>query len=317
MFEILIPNRVKAETNKRYGEISSPCLPAPILETPHALPQSIEIIVRDTSQRYESTNRCTTDHRLTDLLKSYTDGIFDVTVEDIQLQNGSIVPVANTFNDAKQFAIGPRLELLEKYHGIGSQLIDLLSRSPAWIMTPDYIDGYVVDMYEHLGRTGDEDKKQRTTGLLPEFAHKFKQFSAVPKGLPYNLSKLIEDCLSRALSGSFLAEHESSEEIGFWPIATCSWYGFEPMLNKTMEKFLCQQQYDHQYRLEALQGCPDMGQASDPTWMVLDEMIIYQQECLYSTCIPPCHNATEIEDILYSVGPFARLLKYLSHDRLN
>jgi hypothetical protein len=316
MLEILIPNRVKAETNKRYGEVYSPCLPTPVLETPWALPQSIKV-VRDTGLRYENTNNCVKDQRLTDLFKSYTDGIFSVLIEDAQLYDGSIIPVANTFNDGSQFAIGPRLELLEKYHGIGSELIDLLSRSPAWIMTPEYIDEYLVDMYEHLGRVGDKDKKKRRTGLLPSFAHKHKVFSEVPKGLPYNLSKLIEDCLPRALSQSFLAATSEGEEVGYWPIATCSWYGFEPMLNKTMEMFVCQQQYDAQHRLEVLEGNPDMGQASDPTWMVLDDMIIYQQEHLYSTCIPPCHNATEIEDTLYSVGPFARLLKYLSHDRLN
>jgi hypothetical protein len=319
MFEILVPRRVQAETNKRYGEIFSPCLPAPILETPHALPQSIEVCrIKTKDEPWKLDTTGTKDQRLTELLTTYTDGIFNLDVEDVRFNDGSVAPLINTFNCASQFAIGPRLELLEKYHGIGSALINLLKVSPAWIMTPDYIDEYLVDMYEYLGRTGDNDRKRRSTGLLPDFAHGTDTFAGVPKGLPYNLSKLIEDCLSRSLDCDFISQFERLDvELSSWPIATCSWYGFEPMLDKTMEKFACSQDYDAGYRLSLLRDCPDMGQASDPTWMVLDDLIIHEQEYSHSSCISPCHTATEIEDTLYSIGPFARLLKYLSHDRIN
>ena len=184
-------------------------------------------------------------------------------------------------------------------------------------MTPDYTDEYLVDMYEYLGRTGENDRKRRSTGLLPDFAHGMDKFVGVPKGLPYYLSKLIEDCLSRSLSCDFTTKFNGEEEVSPWPIATCSWYGFEPMVDKTMEKFACSQDYDSGYRLSLLRDCPDMGQASDPTWMVLDDMIIHGQEYSHSSCISLYHEAMEIEDTLYSIGPFARLLKYLSHDRIN
>ena len=312
MLEILVKSNEKVAENQRYGETSSPCLPAPLLESPHNLPQSIEIVRQQPeTPKYEKLNPV--DEHLTGLLATYTDGIFTNDVEFVTLQDGSNVPIIDTFNASEQFAIGPRLEMLHKYHGIGTALLWLLRMSPIEIMTPDYIDSYYMDMSEMLGRTGDKDKKKRSSGLLPDWAHGCDRFKEVPKGLPYTLSKLIEDCLPHTENSEFI----DSEDIGIWPIATCSWYGFEPMVNKTMTRFACRQEYDPNYRLDCLGGYPDMGQASDPTWMVLDDMIIYHQDHLHHTCMPPCHEATEAEDMLFSFGPFAKLLNYLSHDRLN
>jgi len=315
MFEILVRSCEKATGHGRYGEASSPCLPSPLLEQPYNLPQSIEIVRQPKQERRRNkyVPQTTRDEHLSGLLATYTDGIFTEDVEFVTLQDGSNVPIIDTFNSADQFAIGPRLEMLHNRYGIGTKLLWLLRMSPIEIMTPDYIDGYYINLCEMLGRTGDKDEKERRSGLLPEWAHGCDRFKEVPKGLPYNLSKLIEDCLTHTDSSEFV----DSEDIGVWPIATCSWYGFEPMLNKTMTLFACRQEYDPNYRLDYLTGCPDMGQASDPTWMVLDDMIIYHQDHQHHTCVPPTHEPTEIENILFSFGPFAKLLNYLSHDRIN
>ena len=317
MVEILVNLSNEGARHERYGETSSPCLPAPLLEQPYNLPQSIEIVHEKDDNRfikYKHRPVYPRDEHLSSLLSAYTNGIFTDDVTFISITDGN-VPVIDTFNCADQFAIGPRLELLHKYHGVGSSMLWLLSMSPINFMLPDWIDRYFMELCEELGRCGDKDKSTRRSGLLPEWAYDYERINDVPKGLPYSLSKIVEDCLSH-VSGSM--GHESGEEcVGSWPIATCSWYGFEPLVDKTSVRFASQQDYDPSYRLDFLSDCPDMGQASDPTRMVLDHLMIYQQEYVHSTCMPLLHDATEIEDYLYSFGPFAKLLNYLSHDRIN
>ncbi len=323
--QVLVPNFEETEANKRYGETSSPCLASPLLESPTHLPQFI-VHVQEVVQeeRDEEWNNPSYDKDLTSLLKARSEGIFTDRVEYVELDDGSNIPVINTFNCQSMFAIGARLELLHNRYDIGPLLITLLKASPLWIMTPseiqDIVDWEMDAFHPRQTRVNLEVAPYNTlykgVGFYPNWVDQAS--TDIPTGLPYNLSKIVEECTENT-GRAFEPFYSDSgiDELGSWPIATCSWHGFDPFKSKVAWKILKDQQYrtgvEPKSRYEGFDTWKDQGQGTDPTWIALDKMIQDLQEYSYTTCANVHHELTEFEHDLTMFGPFAKLLKYLSH----
>lgn len=320
--QAVVPPVKEVSRGQEYGEFTSPCLTSPLLETPNAFPSFVVCSVPPTEECRYTPPVVHYDEHLTGLLKTYTNGIFSEYVNYISLSDGSNVPIINCYNSADRFAIGARTELLHNRYDIGPLLLTLLDRSPLWIMTPSEIEYYTVSEAEqyHPRQTKDSiDARycERSSGLFPDWIS--EESLDVPSGLPYNLSVLINECISK-LGRDFEHVHDYDDySIASWPIATCSWYGFEAYQSKFTNRLLQDQQFKTglppNRRAEYLPDT-DMAQATDPTWMALDRMIEEVQNHTNTTCVKQHHEPTEIEDDLHYFGAFAQLLNYLSHARL-
>lgn len=328
--QVLVPNLEETEVHKRRGETASPCLPSPLLEDPISLPRYILFHTDDLSEkaqkviRNEMWENPAYDEELTALLKARTEGIFDAKVAYAELDNGDNVPTICQFNGQAMFAVGARIELLHNRYDIGPLLLTLLSESPLWIMTPSEIKDIVdweMDAFHPRQTNVDLDNAPHVTvyqggKYYPDWVE--QRSSDVPKGLPYNLNKLIEECVENT-GRKFEPVWDETNGLGNWPIATCSWYGFDPFKSKVAWKILQDQQYrtgvSPQDRYDGFNTWKDQGQGTDPTWIALDKMIQDLQEYSYTTCATVHHELTEFEHDLTMFGPFAKLLKYLSHAR--
>tara|TARA_Y100000004_G_C8944240_1_gene425564 strand:+ start:1225 stop:2193 length:969 start_codon:yes stop_codon:yes gene_type:complete len=319
--QVLVPSIPKAETNKRYGEASSPCLPSPLLEHP-SFPDEIILLDQAFTESAPYADHLSYDKHLSDLIKTYTDGMFEERAHYVTLDDGSNVPLIDTYNSADAFAIGARCELLHHHFDIGPLLLTLLDRSPLYIMTPQEINEAFQMEIEgvHPRQTDDKSREWQCNDngwdhIYPDWIN--IRSMDVPTGLPYNLSRIIEACMET--DRVFEHPYALGEEIASWPIATCSWYGFEPLIPKAGIAILEDQRYrtglEVKRRLEYMPD-PDQGQGTDPLWMVLDAMIVHAQECSHSTCARIHHEPTEIEDDIYQFGPYSKLLKYISHGRI-
>ncbi|MEK9984514.1 MAG: hypothetical protein VW879_07210 [Opitutae bacterium] len=314
MVHVLVPPSGKTETNKRYGGDDSPYLPSPLLELPTLLPQFIQ--APGLAKQLEERSSYTDEHRdehLTGLLATATNGIFDYEVAHISVESG-VFPIINTYNNESRFAIGARTELLHNRFGIGPFILSLLADAPLWVLTPHDIDALVSFS---IGSHDKEGNKVGGTGLYPSWVHD-EDYELKVDGLPPVLTELLTECHNNRKSTDWFLGDE--EEVGRWPIATCSWYGFEPYKSRKTHRFLLEKQY--------ATGCPpsermevqppgDQGQGTDPLWIALDDFCEHAQNYCYSSCMPIYHEATEPELTIQSFGPFAKLLKYLSHGTIN
>ena len=325
--QVIVPPISKVADNQRHGDITSPCLASPLLETPCAFPTSIHVKrkVKKTSFQKSLERKKSSlffkDESLSLKVKIHTDCIFKEKVNFISLKDGSNVPIINTYNSADRFAIGARLEMLHNRYDIGPLILTLLDSSPLWIMLPEEIEEWSQHEFEMFHPRQTKEGKYKwniqSTGLFPDWI-KEKSLD-VPKGLPNHLHNLIGDCLAK-MGRSFEQVWDDEEyEVCSWPVATCSWYGFECFESKLTYKILCEQQYktglSPDSRMEYF-AMPDMGQKSDPTWMALDRMIEHVENHSHCTCVKLHHSLDDIEKDIEYFGAFAKLLKYISHARL-
>jgi hypothetical protein len=107
--------------------------------------------------------------------------------------------------------------------------------------------------------------------------------------------------------------------IDAFPFLFCGWYGrTEPWTDKRIiRKVLSNHDYSisPESRVEILLEQPgDQGQGDDLTWLVMDDLYKFNENTTDQTCMPECHTMDEAEDILRRFGPFAELIKYISHE---
>lgn len=314
MVNIIIPHCKKHEGIERNGGIVPPFRPSPHLETPDLLPQHIIIDGHFKSKRTEYITSSADPH-LTEYLN-------DIVLSNLASFNRKIVveyvtspkgnfPILNTMDGQFAVAIGARCEMLHNQFGIGSHIMYLLDRSPVWIMTPHEIDECLKI-----------DCESRTEGseLFPDWVAP-KKMDILPDNLPSKLFDILKLC-EQATSSPFHVNYYKKEEeydIGRWPFVTCAWYGFEPYIGKRLKRatlsnynFRCGP--DARFR-EILSRNKDQGQGTDPTWFVLDNLIVEAQEYMEHTCMPIYHELDSVIDALGSFRPFCELINYLNHGK--
>ena len=313
MVSVIIKSGQEAKESQRHGEFRSPCRASPLLELPSDLPQTIEF--DGVYGRYEPTYHTETvvDEHLTSILHECP-GFENLQVEILSLDCGSNVPIINAYNNSSNRAIGGRLDMLHNQFGIGPLVLHLLDMSPLYIMTPSEVEStylyYEARSEEEVNHIHDNEQR---SGLYPTWINDVSK--RIPHQVPPKLKRILKKC--RKVMDSSLGL-DLPESVGRWPIATCSWYGFEPYQSRSTNHFIRDQDYLYETRKEALNdwikvAVTDQGQKSDPLWIALDALMREQMEYMHASCMPVFHNQAETEEQLRNFKPFAELLNYISH----
>lgn len=307
MVTIIVPHVSGRQGVERNGGLVPSFRPSPLLETPDALPQSIQV---EGLQRKRSYIESSYDPHLTELLHT-TLGSDTYSVEYVVGQDGNF-PIIDTFNSECKYAIGARCEMLENQYGIGSLIMYLLDNAPLWIMTPMDIQrdlAYYLHAFSDIHR----DKE---VNMYPDWVNPCND--DIPKGLPKRLDWILRSCKDCILDNMYAPD--AYDDVGRWPFAVCSWYGFEPMVDKRMRRITLNNHdfgCGSQNRMRELESRDaDQGQASDPSWFVLDHMIPAVQEYSHTSCMPLCHELDTAETVIGNFYPFLELLNYISHDKI-
>lgn len=215
-----------------------------------------------------------------------------VSIHSDELGNALVI---DTNASNHMFAVGPRLELLDKYFGCGQWLLGLARRCPLHVWTPEYISDY-AESFEHL--------VEGVTDMYPEWA----RFSINPHRLgvipdmPKNLRKIVDACLAVDYGkyDRFCAFDNAME----YPFAMLSWYGNIPDFNKRTKKL-------NPY----VAAWEERG--SNKLWMLADLLADHAlQSSMGMTCHDVFHSVDEYKECITDTVPFMRLLNYLSHDQL-
>jgi hypothetical protein len=313
MVTIIIPDGTTTYTNERSGGTSPPLHPSPFLETPSRLPQYVEIRGSFRNHNRQRLSHSSVDRHLTEIFQRVTGLRHEI--EYITNEQGSNIPILDTYPACIRYAVGPRCEMLENRFGIGSHIMYLLDNSPLWILLPSQIEhdtwhyGLRDPMCEHP--KADEPKK---TNLFPKWALEERHMDIQGLGIPPRLYDILMRC-----EGAIQDYDSMPEDVGMWPIAVCSWYGFSPYIDKRLTRhtlnnheFSC----GSAYRMSEIQNrYVDMGESTDPSWYVLDHMIAYNMNFEHCTCMPECHDMESAEQSINNYAPFLELLEYISYDK--
>jgi hypothetical protein len=311
MVTILIPSSTVCEGNERNGGLTPSFRSSPLLETPDLLPQYIEVqgLIKNQDYSFGTSAR---DAHLSEVLHNAL-GMNDIHVDYVTNGNGNI-PIIDMFNNECRYAIGPRCEILENQFGIGSLIMYLLDNAPLWIMTPVDVQRD-LSYYLHMWVDRDGEHPEKELDLFPSWVEPINM--DIPNGLPKRLDWILKSCRDCAITDMYPPDDHYGD-VGRWPFATCAWYGFEPMVDRRMRRitmnnhdFMCAPDN----RIAELESRPsDQGQASDPSWFIMDHMCANIMNFSHSSCMPECHEVDTAEMVINNFKPFLELLEYISHD---
>lgn len=204
--------------------------------------------------------------------------------------------VIDTHSVNHMLAVGPRLELLNKYFGCGKWLLGLARRCPLHVWTPEYIGDY-SDSFDSL-----VDAKVKN--MYPEWALQSvnpHRLGGVPD-MPPNLRKLVDDCL--AVDHNKFERFCSFDNAMEYPFVMLSWYGNIPDYDKRTKKL-------NPY----IEAWEERG--NNKLWMLADVLADYaMQSSMGLTCHAPFHSEELYKETIEATVPFMKLLNYLSHDKL-
>jgi len=311
MVTIIVPSSTISKEHERNGGLAPSFRSSPLLETPDLLPQSIEVrgLIKNQGSYHSRSDR---DAHLSGILHTVL-GMDDIHVEYVISGNGNI-PIIDMFNNERRYAIGPRCEILENQFGIGSLIMYLLDNAPLWIMTPVDVQRD-LSYYLHMWADREGSYPEKEINLYPDWVTPIDM--DVPNGLPKRLEWILRSCKDSIITDMYPPDDQYGD-VGRWPFATCSWYGFEPMVDRRMRRitmnnhdFSCTP--DH--RMAELDSRPsDQGQASDPSWFIMDHMCANIMNFSHASCMPECHEVDTAEMVINNFKPFLELLEYISHD---
>jgi hypothetical protein len=316
---VLIEYTREAREGAGYREATSLYRPAPLLEAPTLLPQSVWISEKDKKydlcygERHHSRSQ-------SDELTEYARGPLgkwfgNVTVEHVDL-NGSNIPIVDSFSNHTKFAVGPRLEMIQNRYGAGGLILHLLAHAPMTIFTPGCMEWelkYILGESHSSGCYPSESWVDHDGGVIGD--------NPVIPDLPPKLNRIVRECLEKVTKKGILKNAPISEDLcdytSVFPIGICTWHGFEPMQSKSTKRIVKADFNDSDFRLEDLDSYPgDWGCRDDGSWMVLDRIIRHIMESGATvTCCPIVHTDEEMEQIITDMVPFGKLLEYISHDR--
>ena len=309
MVSVIIPNARESEESKRNGGLVPSFRTSPLLETPDDLPQFIQI-KGNLFQLPNAYSSESLDPHLTEVLHAVL-GHEDYDVHYVAGKEGNF-PTICTFNNEERYAIGPRCEILHNQFGIGPLIMYLLDKAPLWIMTPHEIESELP----YWLHQGSELHEEKTVNIYPDWVYPVDM--DIPKELPRRLRWILTACKENILDDLEYPD-EWEESVGKWPFAVCSWYGFEPLIDKRMTRITMD---NHEFssgadgRMRELKLRPkDQGQGDDPSWFVLDHMISRLMNYSDITCMPEVHEMDRAEEVIGAFKPFHELLNYISHDK--
>lgn len=196
-------------------------------------------------------------------------------------------------------AIGPRLELLHKYYGVGKWLLGLLVQSPLKIWTPQVIEGFSDWMAEEEKK----DEGMDMSKMYPDWAMnaEFDQHN-VPD-LPPNLSAIVNECLEVLAMDKVYSSGEWPESAENFPFIVCTWYDNRPDYNRKTKKL-------NPY----VESFGERG--SSRAWMILDQIADHAlQAGNHMIVCKPFHREEKLREFIMDSLPFIKLITYLSHDK--
>jgi len=334
MVTILVKDYPTIAERRREGGSPLSLRPAPLLEdSPYDLPQVVlaqgwnTIWSKDCRQR-DLLREAVVDTELTGIFHDATGNMFPHnSVEYIHMTDGNI-PILNCQHYSNHACIGARTTMLHNQYGIGPLIMYLLDKSPLWIMTPEEVEQRFMSSYyctdddrwnRYWERVYEPKKGEKPfrTGVYPEWC--FEKSPDIPKGLPPRLNKIVEECYGSSHNNTMGSLPLEDGSIDAFPFLFCGWYGrTEPWTDKRIiRKVLSNHDYSisPESRVEILLEQPgDQGQGDDLTWLVMDDLYKFNENTTDQTCMPECHTMDEAEDILRRFGPFAELIKYISHE---
>ena len=193
------------------------------------------------------------------------------------------------------FAVGPRLELLNKYYGIGRWLLGLVRGCPLHIWTPEYIEDY-SEAFEWM--------VDDICSMYPDWAKSAvnpHRLGEIPN-MPPNLRSIVDECL--AVDRYKWDRFCCFDNVQEYPFVMLSWYGNIPDFNKRTKKL-------NPY----VEAWEERG--SSKLWMLADMIAdTALQSSRGMTCAGPFHSEKEFKQCIKDTAPFMRLLTYLSHDQM-
>lgn len=216
---------------------------------------------------------------------------FKLSVDIHSDDNGNSL-VIDTHDVSHLWAIGPRLELLEKYYGIGKWLLGLIRRCPLDIWTPEYVS----DMGDCL----DVDFRQ----MYPDWAMNTTnphRMGDLPD-MPPNLRKIVTECM--AVDCGMFSRQLDYDDMTMYPFGMCTWYGNTPNYNRRSKKL---NPYVEQWQ----------ERGTNMLWILADHLADISLQSSWVMCpIAPFHSEEDYKDCIKATKPFMKLMKYLTHDHL-
>ena len=348
MVEIIIPNCRSTEEVRREGGRSPSLCPSPLLTSPDRLPQWIYVHKR---MWIEEVKKQTTgldrwgdqseDPYLTRMFHEVTTNRFPEHYVTWHSYGGVNIPlVQGGFDEAKKYAIGPRLEMLHNQYGIGEYLVQLLDNSPLCIWTFNMLNYQANDLIQYNRnpeKAWDEPEHPSARKRKPrDFDHEIKFYPEwalrtkrgmsrsedIPNSLPKlrNIVRACEMVIDQFAGSEWITQ--SDEVLVLAPIIICTWHGFEPYQSVDTNKILrnSSQTGDPGYRQsrEELDSISeDQGGPRDPSWMVLKYQAEnnYQVGAIETSLQYECHGADSTENAIEGFRPFLNLVRYLAHEQ--
>lgn len=216
---------------------------------------------------------------------------YKVVVEVHSDDNGNSL-VINTHDASHLWAIGPRLELLEKYYGVGRWLLGLIRRSPLDIWTPEYLSD-MGDCFE---------SQLDISSMYPDWALNStnpNRMDDIPD-MPPNLSKIVTQCMT--IDYNAYSRQIDYDEMSLYPFGMCSWYGNIPDFNRGTKKL-------NPY----VAAWEERGTCK--LWLLMDHLADNAlQSGWVMTPISPFHCEEEYKNFIKASVPYMKLMKYLSHE---
>ena len=211
---------------------------------------------------------------------------------DIHSDDNGNSLVIDTHDVNHLWAVGPRLELLEKYYGIGKWLLGLIRRCPLDIWTPEYVsdmgDGLNIDFRQMYPDWAMNTTNPHRMGDLPD--------------MPPNLSKIVAQCMT--IDYNAYSRQLDYDEMALYPFGMCTWYGNLPSYNRRTKRL-----NPYVERMEE--------KGANMLWMLADYLAdISLQSSWCMSPIAPFHSEEDYRDCIKATKPFMKLMKYLTHDHL-
>ena len=211
---------------------------------------------------------------------------------DIHSDDNGNSLVIDTHDVNHVWAVGPRLELLHKYYGIGRWLLGLIRRCPLDIWTPEYVS----DMGDSLAI--------RFTDMYPEWAldstnpHRMGDLPDMPP----NLRRIVTECM--AIDYGMFSRQLDYDDMALYPFGMCSWYGNLPYYNRRTKPL-----NPYVERMEE--------RGTNMLWMLADYLADVSLQSGWVMCpIAPFHSEKDYRECIKATKPFMKLMKYLTHDHL-
>ena len=301
---------------QRQGAFTVPCSATPFLTVPSTIPVTLRYeLPSDMVDINVDFFHASTDDDLTEMARGIVPDFFNIEIAVAKDEHfGHNLGIINPYEcGVRNFSIGPRVRLLEKYFGCGELLCWLVTKCPIYIWGPHEVLDFATNT--HFGCEGAHELKWEG---LPRWREEFNVEGywtrhSLPD-MPPNLSRIVQECINAIMQ----EEEDKRERRGYannplggadcmthpFPIGLVSWENMIPYQDKRTK------------RQTGRDFGPERG--NDYSWMAIDDMALACAETgEIPTCINPQHSVEQLRRILTNTKPFIKLYKYLSHDSEN